>query len=892
MIHKIIAIALILSVSAIIFGQKLQIEQRGNQLYIDDKLTPITMATELNSSEDIILYKSLGFNTICLKINSRGNVLLERYDQMIKQSEDLGLYVIIEFAEGTWCEEYYYDPYNEEYLDAVELFVKTIVNRYKDSKNLIGYIINSIPESKYAAFNDTFTGYLRNRYGNIEALTNSWSANQTTNWSSNQTSADISSGIRTPITSFDLISANTIDGIIAMHKNPESIRIIREDYNSYMQTIIKRNYYMREFFIYRFGSDLNNMRIRWKLDRLTWTFESWDDLTKTAIINRERDSSGSIPTLLFDLSEFYMSRYPLLIGFWADSIKKSDNSNRLIFAGSHEYYRTLCNIPQTGIINGVYTQYLPKTLEVDIHSQNPHRIDIARHGNKFIVIAGVDAAFGFSSLQNACYSAAMRGACGIAINNWNDIKDNGRDFVRDTLADFDIRSLLGRSPEPTAAFVYIPYGSGPGSSLKANGNTYGYLPSTVYPGGGQLFHTLKNGTIFGQFDYLNDDDLKTLNPKKYKVIIMPNAFNISAESADKLNDFCNMGGTLLADAGLAMRQADDNKYMLPKNMLSLFGLVNGKGTKRVLYNLDPYSWDKRFPSLRPGIHSLGRNDGYTVREMGAMIPLHETTLLFEMVKKKEFTTKQARIREILPTVETDGVYLRAKDNDGMAIYAPFNLYELWPATDNLFTSFHHDLFARDAKVRFSSSVQLISSNSEIATFLDGSIAVWSKNMSNPRINIANADMWLYSSLNAIAVLDNNRTTSVQFSISGYHTIQKMPIFVNQILDIDNLNIAVSEFKNIGNTMEFNISVNGMGKIDVTAVSSSIYNIENSSAHTVIIGSNSRNTITKTVFADNKGRVSFDIPNGTSHIWIQPEKQPAQINVSVTTNDSPSRKEAL
>ena len=863
-----------------------QIKKVGNQIFINDKLTPLTMATNVLDAADIPLYKKLGFNCLLIELNSRGAYALEWADSMMSAAQENDLYVIISFAEGTWCNDLFYDPYDEEYLTRVDRYISTIVPRYKNYDNLIGYVINSIPEDKYAAFNDTFQRFIELRYGTLEEVRKAWSVTISSDHMRTGDTSDRMEQINLP--SLSMLSTLSIEQLLRLSTKVEIAEKVLSDYSDFLEGIKKRDSYLQFYFYERYGGNLANALTHWNIYYSSWTFETWEEITKDKILARETEAPNSIPSLLFDLSEFYGSRYPLLIEYWTDRIKSHDNSDRLIFAGSHRNYKTISNVPHC--VNGVYTEYFADSMEFDMLSQSSHRTDIARHGNRFAVITGVNADINQQSLLNSSYSAATHGACGLSVSNWDSVKRNHQALMADVLFDLKNRELLGKVPSPTVAFVYQPYSPGPFSGK--NGGGYGYLPSKNHPGAGLLFYTLRNGSSFGQFDFLNDDDLAEKDLSNYSVIIMPNAYYVSPRAAFNLEWFILNGGGVLADAGISSRQANDKMHFLPENMQRIFNLANGKGEQRVGYNLDPAYNNPKFPSLIPGFRSQGVANSYTVQRMSAMIPLPKTTLLFKMTKEKKNVTAELRPREILPAKETFGIFLREYDTpyykdgqlaykNGFAIYAPFNLYRYWPTTDLVFNQLHTDLFARDAKVEMTLPIGLIPNTSEVATYADGSMILWGKDSTIPRLNFRNENLRLYDINNGQITTSKSGISTATLHNSGLHTITPLPMFIHSTVNVNS--VTTSGFEISHALIRWNMNIIGDKEITLSVKSVRDYEISPDSLHEIVIAAGGSAPIVYKITANKDGELIFDLPAKSVNIWVRPlesKSEPQLIEVNV------------
>ena len=857
-----------------------QVKRVGNQIFINDELTPLTMATHVTDVNDIPLYKDLGFNCLLLELNSRGSYALEWADNMIKSAQEHDLYVLLSFADGTWCNDLFYDPYDEEYLTRVNRYVSTIVTRYKNYDNLIGYVINSIPEDKYAAFNDTFQRFIELRYGTLEEVKKAWSVTIT----SDQVGGDIEALNRTSqinLPSLSMLSTLSIEQLLMLATKVEIAEKVLSDYSDFLNGIKKRDSYLQMYFAIRYGDNLVNALTHWNLYNSSWSFEKWEDITKEKILARENSAPNSIPSLLFDLSEFYGSRYPLLIEHWAKQIRSHDDSGRLIFAGSHKNYKTISNVPHT--VDGVYTEYFTDSMEFDMLSQTSHRIDIARHGNRFAVIAGITANINQASLINSSYSAATHGACGLSVSNWESVKRNNQLLMADVLADIKNRELLSKIPTPTVAFVYQPYAPGPFSGR--NGGGYGYLPSHQHPGSGLLFYTLRNGSKFGQFDFLNDDDLADIDLTKYSVIIMPNAYYVSNRAAMNLERFILNGGGVVADAGLSARQMNDKIYFLSESMQRIFNLANGKGEQRVGYNLDPAYNNPVFPSLIPGFRSQGVANSYTVQNMSAMIPLSRTTLLFKMTKDKKNVQAELKPKEILLARETFGVFIREYDTpyykdgiltykNGFAIYAPFNLYRYWPVTDLVFNQFHTDLFSRNSKVEMTLPIGLIPNTSEVATYADGSMIIWGKDNNVPRLNFRNETLQLYDINNGQVTINKNAISNAILYNSGLHVITPLPIFIHSTENIRY--VTTANFDINPELIKWDINIVGEKEITLSVKSVRGYKIIPGSEHEVLIASGGHVPIILKITGNRNGELVFNLPARALSIWIRPMEETDEI----------------
>jgi hypothetical protein len=730
------------------------VAQRGSQLLIDGKPTALTFARGCDDPAEVPAYRALGFNTLLVKVDSPGSVVLERIKALTDAADAHGLYVLYELRNGSWIGSNRANIADETYRKKVANFLKAVLPLHEHPR-MVGWIVSTADEGQLFTNLGTFTDWLKAKYGTVTKLNDAWSAMM----------ENTQNPIRPQIGTFSGLTEKTAAARVG--GNPEVMKKVNADIDAYRREVAAVDGDFQAYLKTRY----NNLEA---LNReLGFEFPSWEAIRLQTILNRETEHPNSAPLATLEVARYRMLQTRSLMDWWAQQVRAADGAH-LIFAGAQSSYRTLSSLPRS--VNGALTECYPGVTEMDPTGHNPHALDIARHGNRCIVLAGISADTNNSAqFANYLYLAALHGASGLCVQNWTRLRNTPghTQMLTPALADLAARQLLGRESRARTAIVYSPYLPG---FMGGRTGLYGYLASTMYLGSSGLFFTLRNGTVYGQIDYLSPDDLTTQPLSDYGTIILPSVLDLPDFAQLALRAYVDAGGLVVADLGLGTLQANGNQHFLPVLLSDLFGVTITPGIKEARLNLEVYRSHPLFPSLLQGMRTAGLNRGFQITRIAEAVPLMGTDLLFAVVGGRPKVTRPSpRPFTPLPRVSMRGFFVHPFGR-GYACFAPFPLYQWWTPGCLLFEEFHRDLFARNAEVSLDRPIDFLPDNAGVAVYQDGSVAVWTKDRLVPEASVPNPARHAYLVPGGQCRLYPDRTTFT-FSTPGYHLVEPLPAFV-------------------------------------------------------------------------------------------------------------------
>jgi len=838
-----------------------------NRLLIDGKPMALTFARNCTEISDLPAYRALGFNTLLVTIDSPAPRALEKAQALIAAAEQQQLYILIELANGDWSASEYADTDGEEYKQNCGYFLDMIVPKFCKHPNLAGWIVSTVDERQSVADPGSFVDFLLRKYKSIDELNRSW------------TERDVDDNVKSSL----LLSMSklqvfpTAKQLLRLTTNKVIQQKITSDGSEYDTLLNTRDRRFRAF-LQKLYPSFNKLQFTWQCDRKEWHFDKWDDITVDALVKHEEDDPESCPSSMLDLAQFKAAFSPVLLDWWTGEVAKRDADHR-VFAGCQHSYRTLSTLPRS--LDGALTECYPGFAEPDEVSQNPHAIDIARHGNQFAVLAGVLVpGMTANDICNAVYAAAVHGAAGLCFADWPTLTATTDDAapltnavaVRDSLAYLAQHSLLGRTPAPTVALVYCPYVAG---YRIGNCNLYGYLESSTFISGpgnlGTLFFELRNGTGFGQFDYLSGDDLTRVSLQNYQAILMPSALDIPRAAQQELKKYVYNGGTLVADLGVGTMQATKDLLQLPDNdnqdddsLRFLFHVSPMLGLEDVRLNLEVAQPNPRFPHMLPGLRTSGMNGGFMITRIMKVLPMEGTLFFGTTVATTKYQMPMLRPPTPMLMRPSRGMYYY-QFGKGQAIYAPFPLYQYWLPENQLFGEFHHDLFSLNARVFLQRPIDFIPLLAEVAAYTDGSIVTWTKDATRPETEVANPERRFYNILanTGSCLVSPDDTTLLHYDVAGLNLAEPLPIYAEHTP----LTLKFTTTAAVSPTaLEFDIDAAGdvPKKTVILRIGSGEYAIAPKSNHRVAI-----NDKTIVVKADDKGLLTLKFVGEHTHLRIEP-----------------------
>ncbi len=831
--------------------------RRGNELLIDGQPTALTFARGCDAVADVPAYRAVGFNTLLVRVDSPAPAKLDYARALMDAARDAGLYVLLELVPGNWTMERRAALNDEEYADHVAYFLDTVIPELKDHPRVIGWLVSTVREGQLVSDVGTFNAFLRDKYGTVKNLCDAWSTAKTLSDQDTRV-------YRARVPSFEVLTERNA---VAFDGGQAGIRQhIVADVQAYQQSVHARDADFQRYLRARYPS-IERLNAEWNFQ-----FEAWDSVRVATLLKRQEQRGDPSPLSMLEYARYQATLPRELLAWWAEQVRARDPRG-LLFAGGQYRYRTLATVPPA--YHGIYAECYPGTVEPDLEHHAPHAIDLARRGNRFIVLAGILAERSAPPrCVNYLYEAALHGAAGVGVYHWQTLAQSPGHAaaVAGALADLAARRLLGRVPRPTAAFVYSPYPLGPATLERP---LYGYLQGYVHFGPGLLFFTFRNGTCYGQFDYLAPEDLPLVPLARYQALLLPAVLDFPDAAQDALIAYVRHGGTAVADLSLGMLQMKGNNHYLPAKMQELFGVINTPGLRPVRLNLEVYREHPRFPLLLQGLRSTGVSNGLAIGQAARAIPLAGTDLLCTTTPSRTIQRPTPRLHRPLEAKPITGIFIRRHEH-GVALYAPFPLYQYWASGSMLFDEFHRNLFGAGVALEMERPMDFLPSMASAAAFADG-IALWTRDRTLPRLRITNPARRLFATQAGSCVLEPNRTI-VTGDTAGYHIIEALPVTVDPAPFA--VRVADCQQSKQAFTLDLGAADEDAGKSLILRVSGGAYAIAPGSRHRVTLVTEQA-VKDFTITADARGVLVLSLPAarcrvllGGADTIVEPQPTPA------------------
>ncbi len=821
------------------------VAQRGSQLLIDGRPTALTFARGCDDPADVSAYRALGFNTLLVKVDSPGTVVTARAEALADAATAEGLYVLYELCNGSWDNSTRANQHDPVYQKKVANYLKAVLPALRPCPRAVGWIVSTADEGRLLTNIGSFKEWLIAKYGTVEKLNDGWST----------TEPITHNPIRTQIGTFAGLTEQTAEQRAG--GNPDVIKKVDMDIAAYRAAVVLVDTDFQTYLKTRYDSIATLNR------ELGFSFPSWDVIRLQTILNREQERPNSAPLAVLEVARYRMLQTRDLLDWWVKQVRAEDKEH-LIFAGAQQSYRTLSSLPPS--VNGALTECYPGVTEMDLDGHNAHALDIARHGNRCIVLAGISADTDDSGqFANYLYLAALHGASGLCVQNWTRLHANAnhRLALSAALADMAARNLLGRESCAHTAIVYSPYLPG---FMGGRTGLYGYLASTMYLGSSGLFFALRNGTSYGQIDYLAPDDLCTQPLSGYGAIVLPSVLDLPDNAQLALRRYVDTGGLAVADLGLGTLQANGNEHYLPVLMSDLFGVTVAPGIQEVRLNLSVYRAHPAFPSLLQGLCTTGLNHGAQITRIVSVVPAMGTDLLFTPVSGQPAVIHPTpRPYATLPSVLTRGFFVHPFGH-GCACFAPFPLYQWWSPGCMLFEEFHRDLFGRSSEVMLDRPIDFLPDNAGVAAYEDGSVAVWTKDQTVPAASVPNPMRHVYQVDGGQCRLFPDHTAFV-FTSAGYHLAEPLPAFVYPTTFPVNVTATLVNAKSL--VFELDTDDENATQPVKLRFSTGTYPIDPGSRHQVTVVTPTGG-IVDTLTADADGWLTLTVPAARAQITLSVE----------------------
>lgn len=875
------------TILAVEMARSITIAQRSNIIWIDDRPTPLYFARGfdafchvpksarnplgIDDPQYLPYYRSLGFNTVLITITSTDGEYLLQAEELAKASAKAGCFLLVEFAVpemytrsgNDWSGGMLANAHSESYRDIVYYYLDQVVPHFADKPNLVGYLLSTVRDRYAISDVGTFGEFLEAKYGTLANLTDAWTVQ-------NSSSANSSYKVNPPpVYSFNALTASFAN--LLMQSNSQWKKLIEPDLNFYEKSVKERD---ADFIKYLQGryKNIDELNARWD-----FKFPKWDDFKTEAIMTRENTVPGSSTISMLELARYRIQTAALARELWVKMLGEYDRGH-LIFAGHQDSYRNIPGINTS--INGIVTECYPGVAEADTTTHNVQAIDIARRGNQFAVLAGLQLRNADpGQFSNYLYDAATHGAAGIEVNDYPQLIGNQGllQAWKNTIGDINARGLINRTPTPQVACVYSPYAPGPGSG-RAH---YGYLLHFLYGGPGSLFYILNEGTSYGQIDYISVDDLLALPIARYRTILLPSVLDLPQEAQLALVKFVFNGGTVVADVGLATMQDNGDMHSLPPLMRDLFGVDNNPKFTDTNYNLEVTRQHPRFPMMAPGLRSSGVQDDYMITHSALMTPRLGTDVLCRAVQT---TTWQASSFKPMPRLELKpqcGIFVK-NIGRGYATFASFPLYRFWLDGQHMWEEFHRDVFGFESTLRLEQPTQFRSPFSLVANYADGSLIAWTKIPIKPIVELENKKRQAYYAPSGLCTI-GPRVTHFTFNNPGLHLAVPLPIWLQEAPGP--VDFGVMQNNNQALLLTINIPSPADIGVVLLHITGGEYKVTPNSRHHVTIIGNPR-VSDRDIVADETGILMVDISEPHCRVLIMPVA--TADSVTITTGDSPPK----
>ena len=416
------------------------------------------------------------------------------------------------------------------------------------------------------------------------------------------------------------------------------------------------------------------------------------------------------------LAAYRWEAYRELLVTWIGVVRGAD-AGHLVFSGAMPDYAQMLSMPAG--VDVMMPAVAPGVAEGDIVTHNPQAIDIARRGGKFAALP-VFSVEGSGTLPEEALpelskrwlqEACARGASGVALSSWPDLKKNLdlRQAILEKLRDLNgapYAALWADPPVATTAVVLAPLADGitvnyGPVALGLQRGLYGWAENMIEGEPSNLVWSLRWGTAFGGVDYLAPEDLDG-SLDFYNTILAPQMLSCSLENQTALTNYVGAGGVLVADLGLGALQSGGQVGVLPPAMSFLFGVPGNYDVRPTSFNLQGGSQHELFPLWNRLMQMRSKvNLTYGAK---AIEDAFSGPTGFSRVPPA------ADIVGVGPQLGTEiagaGTLLSApltvnSAGRGYAVWAPFRMWSYWRPGHGGFDAFHGGLMARGATLAVS-----------------------------------------------------------------------------------------------------------------------------------------------------------------------------------------------
>ncbi|OPZ86359.1 MAG: hypothetical protein BWY76_00985 [bacterium ADurb.Bin429] len=380
-------------------------------------------------------------------------------------------------------------------------------------------------------------------------------------------------------------------------------------------------------------------------------------------------------------------------------------------------------------------------------------------------------------------------------------------------------------------------------------------------GPGLVFFTFRNGTCYGQFDYLTPEDLPRVPLERYQAILLPSVLDFPDAAQDALTSYVKNGGTAVADLSLGMLQMKGNNHYLPAKMQELFGVINTPGLRPVRLNLEVYREHPRFPLLLQGLRSTGLHNSLAIGQAAKAIPVAGTDLLFTTTTSRKVQRPTPRPHRPLEAKPITGMFIRRHER-GVALYAPFPLYQYWASGSMLFDEFHRNLFGAGMALEMERPMDFLPTMASAAAYQDG-VALWTRDRTVPQLRVNNPARRLFTTHAGSCVLEPDRTV-VTCTTAGYHIVEALPVTVDPVPFA--VRVADCQQSKQAFSLDLGAADEDAGKSLTLRVTGGVYAIAPGSRHRVTLVTEQA-VKDFTVAADARGTLVLSLPAARCRVLL-------------------------
>ncbi len=318
-----------------------------------------------------------------------------------------------------------------------------------------------------------------------------------------------------------------------------------------------------QYLRYRYG-DLDALNQRWLADP---PLRSFDEATGERVAAVDGLRPGGLGRASMDLARWRLDGVETLLKAWAGALAIVDPAHPVL-GGRMDRFRTLLAAPTE--LAGLQPAMLERTGWSDPIWHQAGAVDVARQAGRFAAVPTLETRAEAASLGRWVRLALGRGAAGVALASWSEVRDHPDRLaaVRAAFAEAEARHLAEFTPTPGAAVVLQPLARGPELGPR---RVYGYGEfGGDEPAG--LLELIRRSTRHGPLAVLGARDLTRVPLNRYGCLFLPAVLDLSPLAIDALAEYCAAGGVLFADLGAGCYEPVGDPARLPDKLAEVFGV--------------------------------------------------------------------------------------------------------------------------------------------------------------------------------------------------------------------------------------------------------------------------------------------------------------------------------